>query len=128
MVPTFDHVYFHEVCDTTCYGSELACAVIDVFIESSPVLVSALIAAVEAQDADSYRRLLHGIRGSASAIGGIQLTALCHALEQSIDTALCSGPPNLDRYVSEYHTLQERGHENEQPTELHTTIQDPDRT
>ncbi len=40
----------------------------------------------------------------------------------------CSGPPNLDRYVSEYHTLQERGHENEQPTELHTTIQDPDRT
>ena len=40
----------------------------------------------------------------------------------------CSGPPNLDRCVSEYHTLQERGHENEQPTELHTTIQDPDRT
>jgi len=86
MVPTFDHVYFHEVCDTTCYGSELACAVIDLFIESSPVLLSALIAAVEAQDADRSRRLLHGIRGSASAMGGIQLTALCHALEQSVDT------------------------------------------
>ena len=103
MVPTFDHVYFHEVCDTTCYGSELACAVIDVFIESSPVLLSALIAAVEAQDADSYRRLLHEIRGSASAIGGIQLTALCHALEQSIDTALHSEVMNQLRMIRDAH-------------------------
>jgi hypothetical protein len=58
------------------------------------------------------------------AIDGRVVGRGCIALMGSV---ICNGPRILDRYDSEYHDVQEGGHDDDQPTELHTTIQDPGR-
>jgi HPt (histidine-containing phosphotransfer) domain-containing protein len=82
MLPTFDRATFYEVCGLDLYGADIACQVIDIFIEHTPSPLDALDMAIRAHDGPAAQRILHQLKGGAAGMGGLRLADLCSLLQR----------------------------------------------
>ncbi len=62
-------------------GAEFINELIDTFLDDAPKLVSQIRAALEAQDADSFRRAAHSLKSNAATFGAARLAELAKELE-----------------------------------------------
>ncbi len=90
--PVLDHEVLEELRSLTPDGSLLA-DIVDTFLSSVPDHIVELDAAVAAGDAGAVRQCAHRLRGESSAVGAVELAALCRTLEeQSIAARLDDAP------------------------------------
>jgi len=62
-------------------GAEFIKELIDTFLDDAPKLVSEIKSALEAQDADSFRRAAHSLKSNAATFGAVRLAELAKELE-----------------------------------------------
>jgi HPt (histidine-containing phosphotransfer) domain-containing protein len=62
-------------------GAEFIKELIDTFLDDAPKLVSEIKSALEAQDADSFRRAAHSLKSNAATFGAMRLAELAKELE-----------------------------------------------
>ena len=55
--------------------------VIERYLESSPPLIAAIHAALEADSPESLRQAAHSLKASSAALGAVQMSRLCGELE-----------------------------------------------
>lgn len=78
-MPVIDQTTFHEL--KLMSGEDFINELIDTFLEDAPKLIDEIRAALNANDADSFRRAAHSIKSNASTFGASQLAALAKELE-----------------------------------------------
>ncbi|MBM3907652.1 MAG: Hpt domain-containing protein [Gemmatimonadetes bacterium] len=64
------------------HDAEVLGAVIDLFVEDVPVLLTALDAALAAGDVEAFRRHAHTMKSNADTFGATTLAALARELEE----------------------------------------------
>lgn len=62
-------------------GAEFINELIDTFLDDAPKLVAQIRAALDAQDADSFRRASHSLKSNAATFGAMALAELAKGLE-----------------------------------------------
>lgn len=62
-------------------GAEFINELIDTFLDDAPKLVSEIRSALDAQDADSFRRAAHSLKSNAATFGAARLAELAKELE-----------------------------------------------
>lgn len=62
-------------------GTEFINELIDTFLEDAPKLIEEIKSALNANNADSFRRAAHSLKSNASTFGASQLSALAKELE-----------------------------------------------
>ncbi|WP_282151862.1 Hpt domain-containing protein [Ruegeria atlantica] len=70
---------FAELKDAT--GDEFAAELVNTFLDEAPGMIAELKAAVDASDADGYRRAAHSIKSNANTFGATALAELARKIE-----------------------------------------------
>lgn len=78
-MPVIDRTTFDELKQIS--GEEFIIELIDTFLDDAPRLFDQLKSALEAGDADSFRRAAHSLKSNAATFGASQLAELAKALE-----------------------------------------------
>ncbi len=92
--PALDHAVLEELRQLTPDGSLLA-DIVDTFLGTVPDHISQLEAAVAAGEAGAVRQCAHRLRGESSAVGAVELAALCKSLEEQTIAGRLDGAPAL---------------------------------
>jgi CheY-like chemotaxis protein/HPt (histidine-containing phosphotransfer) domain-containing protein len=92
--PVLDHEVLQELRSLTPDGSLLA-EVVETFLGGAPDHISQLEAAVVAGDPVAVRQCTHRLRGESSAVGAVELAALCRSLEDQSVAGHLDGAPAL---------------------------------
>ena len=80
---------------------------IDTFVESSTGELDILRQALQAGDVSTFRRTVHGLKGSSYGIGALHLAHLCEALEADEHVPLAAlAEAHLGRIEAEYARLK----------------------
>ncbi len=74
-----DKKTFDELKDMS--GTEFINELIDTFLDDAPKLIAQMRAALEVQDADSFRRAAHSLKSNAATFGAMELAELAKGLE-----------------------------------------------
>lgn len=85
---TVDTKTYIELCEAM--GDEFAAELLDTFLSEAPTMLATLKTAVDAQDADGYRRAAHSIKPNAEIFGATALADLSRRMEL---TGLSDAPP-----------------------------------
>jgi HPt (histidine-containing phosphotransfer) domain-containing protein len=78
-MPAIDKTTFDELKQMS--GADFINELIDTFLEDAPKMIAEIKSALEAGDADSFRRAAHSMKSNAAAFGAGQLAALAKELE-----------------------------------------------
>jgi len=78
-MPAIDKTTFDELKQMS--GADFINELIDTFLEDAPKMIAEMKSALEAGDADSFRRAAHSMKSNAAAFGASQLAALAKELE-----------------------------------------------
>jgi HPt (histidine-containing phosphotransfer) domain-containing protein len=80
---------------------DLLAAVSAVYLRDTPPRLAALHKALARADAEALRREAHGLKGSSSQIGAVQMARLCADLEEQAGTTDLTGAPQTLRRLDE---------------------------
>jgi HPt (histidine-containing phosphotransfer) domain-containing protein len=109
--PTIDREAFDELEDTA--GAEFVAELVDTFLAEAPVMLAELRRALDAGDADAFRRTAHSLKSNGNTFGAHTFAAIAKELELGgmPPVQAASGKP-LDALSAEYarvaSALQER--------------------
>ena len=78
-MPVIDEKTFDELKQMS--GAEFINELIDTFLEDSPKIIEEMGSAVEANNADSFRRAAHSLKSNAATFGASELFVLAKELE-----------------------------------------------
>jgi PAS domain S-box-containing protein len=92
--PVLDRAVLDELRQLTPDGSLLA-DIVDAYLGTVPDHISQLKVAVAAGDAGAVRQSAHRLRGESSAVGAVEVAALCRSLEEQSLAGHLDGAPAL---------------------------------
>jgi HPt (histidine-containing phosphotransfer) domain-containing protein len=92
--PVLDREVLEELRQLTPDGSLLA-DIVDTYLATVPDHISQLQAAIAAGDAGAIRQSAHRLKGESSAVGAIEVVALCGSLEEQSIAGRLDGAPAL---------------------------------
>ena len=92
--PVLDREVLEELRQLTPDGSLLV-DIVDTYLATVPDHISQLQAAVAAGDAGAVRQSAHRLKGESSAVGAIEVVALCRSLEEQSIAGRLDGAPAL---------------------------------
>jgi HPt (histidine-containing phosphotransfer) domain-containing protein len=78
-MPIIDKVTFDELKQMS--GAEFINELIDTFLDDAPKMTSEIQSALEANDAESFRRAAHSLKSNAATFGAVKLAELTKELE-----------------------------------------------
>lgn len=78
-MPVIDKTTFDELKQMS--GADFINELIDTLLEDAPKIIDELKSALEADNADSFRRAAHSLKSNAATFGASQLAALAKELE-----------------------------------------------
>ena len=78
-MPVIDEATFEELKQIS--GSEFINELIDTFLEDAPKIIEEMKSALNAGNADAFRRAAHSLKSNAATFGASQLAALAKELE-----------------------------------------------
>ena len=78
-MPIIDQTIFQELKQMS--GEDFINELIDTFLEDTPKLIDELKSALDANDADTFRRAAHSMKSNAATFGANQLATLAKELE-----------------------------------------------
>jgi HPt (histidine-containing phosphotransfer) domain-containing protein len=78
-MPVIDQTTFDELKQMS--GLEFLNELIDTFLDDAPRMMQEMKSALEAKDADSFRRAAHSMKSNASTFGAVRLAELAQELE-----------------------------------------------
>ena len=78
--PTIDRATFDELRETA--GAEFVAELVDTFLGEAPAMLSALRAALEARDGETFRRTAHSLKSNGNTFGARGFAAMAKELEQ----------------------------------------------
>jgi HPt (histidine-containing phosphotransfer) domain-containing protein len=79
-MPVIDKTTFDELKQMS--GAEFINELIDTFLDDAPKMTSEIKSALEANDADSFRRAAHSLKSNAATFGASQLAEAAKELER----------------------------------------------
>ena len=91
MPDTIDRNIFAELQDAA--GAEFVIELVATFLEEAPVMLAELRSAMDAQQADKFRRAAHSLKSNCQTFGAMQLGAMARDLESN---GMAGGAPALD--------------------------------
>ncbi|MEO8546352.1 MAG: Hpt domain-containing protein [Burkholderiaceae bacterium] len=97
MPDTIDKNTFAELQDAA--GAEFVTELVATFLEEAPIMLAELRSAMEAQQADKFRRAAHSLKSNCNTFGATQLGAMARELEAS---GMSGGAPALDALEVHY--------------------------
>jgi HPt (histidine-containing phosphotransfer) domain-containing protein len=100
MADTIDKTIFAELQDAA--GAEFVTELVDTFLEEAPVMLADLRGALEAQQADRFRRAAHSLKSNCQTFGATQLGAMARDLEAN---GMSGGTAALDQLEAHYKTV-----------------------
>lgn len=99
--PTIDPAVFEQL--KTDMGADFMIEIIDAYLEETPQLLSRLHQALQAKDAESFRRAAHSIKSSSAALGAMGISERARKVEMlGKDGALEGSAPLLERMDQDY--------------------------
>jgi HPt (histidine-containing phosphotransfer) domain-containing protein len=78
-MPVIDQATFEELKEMS--GADFINELIDTFLEDAPKMIAEIKSALEANNADTFRRAAHSMKSNAATFGAGQLAALAKELE-----------------------------------------------
>ncbi|HET7719542.1 MAG TPA: response regulator [Acidimicrobiales bacterium] len=96
--PVLDRDVLEELRQLTPDGSLLA-DIVDTYLGTVPDHITQLQAAVAAGDAGAVRQCAHRLRGESSAVGAVEVAALCRSLEEQSIAGRLDGAPALFSFI-----------------------------
>lgn len=98
---TIDQATFDELKETA--GAEFVGELVDTFLAEAPGMLDELRHALDAGDADRFRRAAHSLKSNSHTFGAMTLGAMARELELGgIDRARNAGAAPLDALTTEY--------------------------
>ena len=97
MNATIDPATFAEL--QAAAGEDFVKELIATFLEEAPTMLAALHSALEARNADAFRRAAHSLKSNSHTFGALALGALARELELK---GLPADPRPLDALAGEY--------------------------
>ena len=98
--PTIDRAALDELEDTA--GAEFVAELVDTFLAEAPVMLAELQRALDAGDADAFRRTAHSLKSNGNTFGARTFAAIAKDLELGGMPAVHASGEPLDALVSEY--------------------------
>ena len=112
MTDTIDLATFKALQEST--GEDFVVELVATFIEEAPTMLADLRRALDAGNAEQFRRAAHSLKSNANTFGAVALAALARELEVG-GLELGRGPDALARLDAEYARvaarLQELAHD-----------------
>ena len=78
-MPVIDQKTFDELKQMS--GDDFINELIDTFLDDAPAMIAEIKSALEANNADAFRRAAHSMKSNAATFGAMQLAALAKELE-----------------------------------------------
>lgn len=78
-MPVIDQTTFEELKQMS--GEDFINELIDTFLEDAPKMIAEMHSALNAKDADTFRRAAHSMKSNANTFGATELAALAKELE-----------------------------------------------
>ena len=78
-MPIIDQAIFEELKQMS--GEDFINELIDTFLEDAPKMIAEIKSALDAKDAETFRRAAHSMKSNANTFGATQLAALAKELE-----------------------------------------------
>jgi histidine phosphotransfer protein HptB len=78
-MPVIDQTIFEELKQMS--GGDFINELIDTFLDDAPKMIAEIRSALQAKDADTFRRAAHSMKSNANTFGAIQLAAIAKELE-----------------------------------------------
>ena len=78
-MPIIDQSTFDELKQMS--GDDFINELIDTFLDDAPAMIAEIKSALEANNADAFRRAAHSMKSNAATFGAMQLAALAKELE-----------------------------------------------
>lgn len=97
MPDSIDKNTFAELQDAA--GAEFVTELVDTFLQEAPVMLAELRSALEAQQADKFRRAAHSLKSNCNTFGATRLGAMARDLE---DNGMAGGVAALDALDTYY--------------------------
>jgi HPt (histidine-containing phosphotransfer) domain-containing protein len=101
--PALDREVLEELRSLSPDGSLLA-EILDTYLSAVPAHLAELGAAVAGADAGAVRQCAHRLRGESSAVGAVELAALCRTLEEQAIAGRLADAPALASSIEEAFT------------------------
>jgi len=99
--PTIDRATFDEL--EASAGAEFVVELVDTFFVEAPVMLEDLRAALEAGDAERFRRAAHSLKSNSNTFGALALGAMARELELGgLASARAAGGTPLAALAQEY--------------------------
>jgi len=99
--PAIDRATFEALKETT--GAEFALELVDTFLQEAPPMLNELRHALEAKDADKFRRTAHSLKSNSNTFGALTLGAMARELELGgMAKVIESGGQPLEALAQEY--------------------------
>jgi HPt (histidine-containing phosphotransfer) domain-containing protein len=88
-------------------GEDFIHELLETFFESSPQLIAEMQAALEAGDAEAFRRAAHSMKSNSASFGALELAAQARQLETlGRDRNLDRAAPQLAELETSYHQVE----------------------
>ena len=97
MADTIDKNTFSELQDAA--GAEFVTELVDTFLEEAPIMIAELRSALDAQQADKFRRTAHSLKSNCQTFGAMRLGTMARDLEAN---GLSSGVGAVDALQAHY--------------------------
>jgi HPt (histidine-containing phosphotransfer) domain-containing protein len=82
-VPVLDESVLTEVLETTGNDIGFVRELIETYLADTPILLEAMTAAADADDADALVRPAHTLKSSSATVGAMRLSAIARELEMA---------------------------------------------
>ena len=107
-VPILDERVLTELLETTGGDIGFVRELVDTYLADTPAQLAAMIAAVEAEDADALVRPAHTLKSSSATVGAMRLSSVARELEMAGRTGSldASVRDRLDSARAEWTTAQ----------------------
>ena len=98
--PTIDRATFKSLQETA--GVDFVKELVDTFAEEAPAMLRDLRGALQARDAEKFRRTAHSLKSNGNTFGALRLAALARELELGGLPAVQAGAEPLAAIEAEY--------------------------
>ena len=98
--PTIDRATFDDLEQTA--GADFVTELVDTFLVEAPRMLDELRRALEAKEADKFRRVAHSLKSNSNTFGALSLGAMARELELSGMDPAKANDAKLDALAAEY--------------------------